>query len=83
MDKQLQEKIKLSEKLVDQYLNELNITAAGVQAAQGLGRDAVRMAQWVKKKIDDKKKARMLKKQERMKQRQLATTQKDSKNNTA
>lgn len=78
----LEEKIKLSEELVDKYLDEF-VTAAGVMAAtsavalsQGLARDAVGVANWTKKKIEERKKRKLLAKQEKEKEQQASMRQK-------
>jgi hypothetical protein len=88
MDKQpqtLEEKIKLSEELVDKYLDEIAVTAAGVMAAtgavglaQGLGHDAVRVAQWMKKKAEEKKQQMALAKQQKMKEKEAAQRQQNT-----
>ena len=63
----LQEKIDLSNQLVDEYLDEANVSAMGISAvtgaiatAQNVGHDAVRIANWFKKKKQDRDKARQL-----------------------
>ena len=55
----------LSERSIDKYLSEFDITAAGVNAAtnavaiaQNLGKDAVAVADWAKKKIAERNKAK-------------------------
>jgi len=76
MNKNLQEKIKLSEDLIDKYLNEFspdvaNLALQGVSLAQGLGHDVVRISQWAQKKMEERKRRRMLAKQEKQKQKQM------------
>jgi len=61
----LQEKIKLSENLVDEYLDEINpgLINAGigvVSLAQSLSRDAVKVSKWAQQKIKDKKQKKLL-----------------------
>ncbi len=76
----LQEKIQLSEKLVDQYINEIGVSAAGVQAA-AYGLDvATRLSgeirqgyDWAKNKIEERKRRRMLAKQEKQKEKKNKT----------
>lgn len=71
--KTLEEKIKLSEELVDKYLDEAsgvdvaNAVSMGINTATGLGRDAAALASWAKKKWQEKKRQRLLAKQEKEK----------------
>lgn len=78
----LEEKIELSERLVDKYLDEIAFTASGVMAAtgavglaQGLSHDAVRVAKWMKKKTEEKKKQYLLAKQQKQKEKEAAQRQ--------
>jgi len=74
MDKNLQEKIQLSEKLTDIYLDEIGVMAVNtalnaVNTVQGVSRDALRLKDWAAKKIElrKRKKALLKKKREREK----------------
>ena len=68
----LQEKIKLSEKLTDQYLDEVGIMAVNtalnaVNTVQGVSRDALRLKAWAAEKIKLRKKEKEKKKKEKEK----------------
>ena len=68
----LQEKIKYSEELIDKYINEVSITAQGVNAAANFGSMASSVSgelrrgyDWAQQKIKEKVRKRMLAKQEK------------------
>jgi hypothetical protein len=74
MDKNLQEKIKLSEKLTDQYIDEVGVMAVNtalnaVNTVQGVSHDVLRLKQWAQKKIELRKRKKEKEKKEKEKRR--------------
>jgi hypothetical protein len=72
----LQEKIQLSEKLTDQYLDEIGAVAINtalnaVNTVQGVAHDAERLKAWAEEKI--KKRKRMLAKKKKEKEKEKAS----------
>lgn len=74
MGMNLQEKIKYSEELVDKYLNEIGISAQGVNAAAYLASAGAQVSgelrrgyDWAKQKIKERNRQKMLAKQEKEK----------------
>ncbi len=70
----LQEKIELSEKLVDQYLDEVGAAAVNtalyaVNTVQGVSRDVLKLKQWTAKKIAERKKRKELIKKKKEKEK--------------
>jgi len=77
----LQEKIKLSEKLTDQYLDEVGVMAvntaiAAVNTAQGVSHDMLRLRDWTKKKLAMRKREK--EKEKRKKEKEKAAKRKAS-----